>query len=100
MTIVATIGLFLCYRSRGSVRSCSACQDSSTSEQEQSGYTAGHSTRDAILALRQLAELHRAFNRPLHVAYIDVKSAFESVDRSALWKVLQAEGMPLSLLHL
>ena len=41
-----------------------------------------------------------AFNRPLHVAYIDVKSAFDSVDRSALWKVLQAEGMPPSLLQL
>ena len=55
---------------------------------------------DAILALRLLAELHRAFNRPLHVANIDVKSAFDSVDRPALWKVLQAEGMPPSLLQL
>ena len=45
---------------------------------------------DAILALRLLAEVHRAFNRSLHVAYIDVKTAFDSVDRSALWKVLQA----------
>ena len=67
---------------------------------QQSGFTAGRSTVDAILALRLLAELHRAFNRPLHVAYIDVKSAFDSVDRSALWKVLQAEGMPPSLLQL
>ena len=49
---------------------------------QQSGFTAGRSTLDAILALRLLAELHRAFNRPLHVAYIDVKSAFDSVDRS------------------
>ena len=67
---------------------------------QQSGFTAGRSTVDAILALRLLAELHRAFNWPLHVAYIDVKSAFDSVDRSALWKVLQAEGMPPSLLQL
>jgi Reverse transcriptase (RNA-dependent DNA polymerase) len=67
---------------------------------QQSGFTAGRSTMDAILALRLLAELHRAFNRPLHVAYIDVKSAFDSVDRSALWKTLLATGMPPSLLQL
>ena len=43
---------------------------------------------DAILALRLLAELHRHFNRQLQVAYIDIKSAFDSVDRVALWKAL------------
>jgi hypothetical protein len=66
----------------------------------QSGFTAGRSTMDAILTLRLLAELHRAFNRPLHVAYIDIKAAFDSVDRLALWKVLQGVGVPPSLLHL
>ena len=58
---------------------------------------------DAILALRLLAEshrAHRAFNRPLRVAYIDVKSAFDSVDRSALWKALQAIRTPPFLLQL
>ena len=67
---------------------------------QQSGFTAGRSTVDAILALRLLAELHRAFNRPLHVAYIDVKAAFDSVDRSSLWKALQGAGMPPFLLQL
>ena len=32
---------------------------------QQSGFTAGRSTMDAILALRLLAELHRNFNRQL-----------------------------------
>ena len=67
---------------------------------QQSGFTAGRSTVDAILALRLLSELHRAFNRPLHTAYIDVKAAFDSVDRAALWKALQGTGMPSFLLHL
>ena len=44
-----------------------------------------------ILALRLLAELHREFQKPLHVAYIDIKAAFDSVDRQALW---------LSLIHI
>ena len=38
---------------------------------------------DAILALRLLSELHREFGRPLNVAYIDIKAAFDSVNRNA-----------------
>ena len=54
---------------------------------------------DAILALRLLAELHRNFNRQLHVAYIDIKSTFDSVDRVALWKAVRGAGMPSFLLQ-
>ena len=66
---------------------------------QQSGFTAGRSTMDAILALRLLAELHRNFNRQLDVAYIDIKSAFDSVDRVALWKAIRGSGMPPFLLQ-
>ena len=46
---------------------------------QQSGFVAGRSTIDAILALRLLAEIHREFDRPLHVAFLDIKAAFDSV---------------------
>jgi len=55
---------------------------------------------DVILALRLLAELYQNFNRQLHVAYIDIKSAFDSVDRVALWKAVRRFGMPPFLLQL
>ena len=45
---------------------------------EESGFTSGRSTTDAILALRLLIELHQEFNRPLHVAYVNLKAAFDS----------------------
>jgi hypothetical protein len=67
---------------------------------EQSGFTAGRFTVDAILALRLLAELHSEFRRPLHVAHVDLKSAFESVDRSALWLALKGVGTPDIILWL
>ena len=67
---------------------------------EQSGFTAGRSTVDAILALRLLCELHREFNQPLSVAYVDLKAAFDSVDRKALWNALQGVGVPEHLLNL
>ena len=67
---------------------------------QQSGFTSGRSTVDAILALRLLSELHREFSQPLHVSYIDIKSTFDSVDRSALWKALRSTGAPPFLIHL
>jgi len=47
-----------------------------------------------------LSELHHEFNQPLNVAYIDIKSAFDSVDRCALWKALRYTGAPPFLVNL
>ena len=55
---------------------------------------------DAVLALRLLSEIHREFGKPLNAAYIDIKAAFDSVDREALWKAMKAKGTPPILLHL
>jgi len=60
----------------------------------QSGFTRSRSTLDAILALKLLSELHREFQKPLHVAYVDLKSAFDYVDRKALWLALKGKGIP------
>jgi len=67
---------------------------------EQSGFTPGCSTGDAILALRLLSEVHHKFSQPLHVASVDLKAAFDSLDRLALWKALRGIGIPQYLLHL
>ena len=67
---------------------------------QQSGFTRGRSTMDAVLALRHLSEIHREFGKPLNAAYIDIKAAFDSVDREALWKAIKAKRTPPFLLHL
>ena len=59
---------------------------------QQSGFTTGRSAADAVLALRLLAEIHREFVRSPDVIYIDLKAAFDSVDRAALWKLLEGIG--------
>jgi len=59
------------------------CLDT-TRRPEQSGFVAGRSTMDAILALRLLSDLHREFNCLLNVAYLDIKAAYDSVDRLGL----------------
>ena len=58
------------------------------------------STLDAILALRLLTEIHREFQQPLHVAFVDLKAAFDSVDRNALWKAMRGVGVPPILMDL
>ena len=58
--------------------------DAARRRPQQSGFTPGRSTIDAILALRLLSELHQEFYQPLNVAYIDIKAAFDSVDRAAI----------------
>jgi len=67
---------------------------------QQPGFTAARSAIDAILALRLLSELHHEFNRPVNVEFVDVKSAFDSFDCTALWKALRSKGMPDIILHL
>jgi len=34
------------------------------------------------------------------VAYVDIKAAFDSVDRTALWKALKGKGVPHLALQL
>jgi len=71
-----------------------------TRRPKQSSFVADRSTIDAILALRLLSEVHREFDRPLNVVYLDIKAAFDSVDRRALWKALWSRGVPAILLDL
>ena len=73
-----------------------------TKRPHQSGFTRGRSTIDAILALRLLSEIltHREFNRSLHVAYVDIKAAFDSVARVAFWRALKGKGVPHLVLQL
>ena len=67
---------------------------------QQSGFTPGRFTIDAILALRLLSELQQEFYQPLNVAYIDIKAAFDSVDRATIWKALRSSGAPPFLIQL
>jgi len=67
---------------------------------EQSGFSSWRSTADAILALRLLSEIHKKFSRPLCVAYVDLKSAFDSGNKSALWLALRGIGTPQVLMGL
>jgi len=67
---------------------------------EQSGFTPGRSTTDRILALNVLMQTRSEFNQPIWIAYVDLKAAFDSIDRAALWLLLRSIGLPDQIVSL
>jgi len=67
---------------------------------EQSGFTPHRSTVDRIATLNTLLQTRKEFNKPLWIAYVNLKSAFDSVDRESLWLLLRRHGIPDKLVEL
>lgn len=64
----------------------------------QCGFRSGRSTVDMIFCLRQLQEKCREQQRPLHIAFVDLTKAFDTVSRHGLYMLLQHIGCPPKLL--
>ena len=64
----------------------------------QCGFRSGRSTVDMIFCLRQLQEKCREQQRPLHIAFVDLTKAFDTVSRHGLYRLLQHIGCPPKLL--
>lgn len=60
----------------------------------QCGFRAGRSTMDMVFTVRQLQEKCREQQRELYAVFVDLKKAFDSVDRPALWEALVKIGCP------
>ena len=60
---------------------------------EQSGFRPAHSTSDHLFSLNQLFSNAVEFREPLHVCFIDLRKAYDTVNRPALWTVLQKAGL-------
>jgi hypothetical protein len=71
-----------------------------TPRKEQSGFTPGRSTIDRIIALNLILQDRREYRRPLWIAYVDLKAAFDSVDRQALWLLLHSLSIPDKIVNL
>ena len=66
----------------------------------QYGFRVGRSTDGMIYVVRGVQELAREKDLPLFMCFIDLQKAYDSVDRSLLWKVLARYGVPAKLISI
>jgi len=55
---------------------------------------------DDVREAFRVCQTRKEFNQPLWIAYVDLKSAFDSVDRESLWLLLQRLGLPMKIVNL
>ena len=60
--------------------------------ESQCGFRAGRSTSDMIFTLEQ--------HKPLYVVFVDFIKAFDTVDRTTLWTILEIYGCPDKLVNI
>ncbi|VDO75281.1 unnamed protein product [Heligmosomoides polygyrus] len=66
----------------------------------QCGFVSGCGTIDAIHAARLLVEKHREKQKPVHIASLDLKKAFDRVPREVIWYSLRQRNVPEQLIEL
>jgi len=66
----------------------------------QSGFRPGRSTIDQIFTIRQIMEKAWEFNISIHQLFVDFKQAYDSIDRKALFEILEEFGIPAKLIRL
>ena len=62
---------------------------------EQAGFRSGFSTTDHLFTLNLLIEKSIEYNFELHLAFIDFKKAFDSIDHSFMLTALKNQGVPI-----
>ena len=66
----------------------------------QAGFIGGRSTTDQVFTLRQILQKCREYKIPTHHLFIDFKAAYDTIDRSELWKIMDENGFPGKLTRL
>ncbi|GJV15561.1 retrovirus-related pol polyprotein LINE-1 [Tanacetum coccineum] len=61
----------------------------------QFGFMPGRSTMEAIHIIKILMEKYKERQKDLHLAFLDLKKAYDSVPRELIWKTLSDKGTPM-----
>lgn len=63
-------------------------------EEEQAAFRPGRQAQDHIYTLRTISEKMLETNREFYLAFIDLKAAFDTVNRRRVWEVCRRKGVP------
>ena len=66
----------------------------------QTRFRKGRGTRDQTVNIRWIIKKAREFQKNMYFCFIDYAKAFDCVDHSKLWKILQEMGIPDHLICL
>ena len=66
----------------------------------QAGFRANRSCTDQIATLRIIIEQTLEWNSSAYINFVDYQKAFDSVDRTTLWKLMRHYKIPKKLLIL
>ena len=66
----------------------------------QARFRKGRGTRDHIANIHWIIKKAREFQKNIYFCFIDYTKAFDCVDHSKLWKILQEMGIPDHLICL
>ena len=57
-------------------------------------------TKEQISTLRNIIEQYIEWNSNLYVCFVDLKKAFDSVDRSVLWRIMRSYSIPVKIVKM
>ena len=75
------------------------CKRENFLQEEQCGFRPQRSTVGMVFVVRRLQELARKKGTPLYLYFIDLTSAYDSVDRTLLWDILARFGASPRMLN-
>ena len=67
---------------------------------QQSAFMLGRSTCDRILTLCNIVQRRQTYGCSTYAAYVDLRAAFDSISRPALWLLLKRASVPEKIVTL
>ena len=68
--------------------------------EQQAGFRPNRSTMDSVFIVKMIMEKSREFNKPLHMVFIDIQKAYDSVNRELLWRICRSYGITEKLVRI
>lgn len=91
ITLLSVVGKI--YTSVLNSRVTKWCEKFGILSEEQAGFRPGRSTVDHIFAVSEVLRLRRARRKETHCCFLDIRKAYDTVNRDALWKRLLDVGI-------